>query len=121
LHLAAEGDLEQAAAYYRRALDIEATCFGTRDHFMSAKTEAELAATLFRLGQDAEASELLKHAQGVLAEQVPDHPLLQNIHVIAAQLQNRNFTTRIHQDHPCPCGSNKPFHDCHGAPEVESI
>jgi tetratricopeptide (TPR) repeat protein len=120
-HLAAEGDLEQAAAYYRRALDIEATCFGTRDHFMSAKTEAELAATLFRLGQDAEASELLKHAQGVLAEQVPDHPLLQNIHVIAAQLQNRNFTTRIHQDHPCPCGSNKPFHDCHGAPEVESI
>lgn len=119
-HLVAEGDFKQAAAYYRRVLDIEAMCFGTRDQFTSATTEAELAATLFQLGQDAEASELLKHAQGVLVEQVPDHPLLQDIHVLAAMLQNRNSTTRLHQDNPCPCGSNKPFHDCHGAPEVES-
>ncbi|AGP37134.1 hypothetical protein SCE1572_23205 [Sorangium cellulosum So0157-2] len=75
--LEVEGELEQAAKLYRRALAIDKKCFGTLDQYHSAETEVALAMLLFRLGQREEAGGLLRHALQVLAEQVPNHPILQ--------------------------------------------
>ncbi|KYF87985.1 hypothetical protein BE20_02810 [Sorangium cellulosum] len=84
--LEAEGELEQAAEHYRRVLAIEKKCFGTIDQYHSAETEVALATLLFRLGQREEAGGLLRHALQVLAEQVPNHPILPQLRAVVQRL-----------------------------------
>ncbi|WP_437563968.1 tetratricopeptide repeat protein [Sorangium sp. So ce542] len=79
---AAEGELEQAAEHYRRVLAIDKKCFGTPDHYHAAETEVALAMLLLRLGQQEEAGGLVRHAQQVLAEQVPNHPILSQLRAL---------------------------------------
>ncbi|WP_437339154.1 tetratricopeptide repeat protein [Sorangium sp. So ce394] len=83
--LEAEGELDQAAEQYRRVLAIEKKCFGTLDQYHSAETEAALAMLLFRLGQQEEAGGLVQHALQVLAEQVPNHPMLPQLRALMQQ------------------------------------
>jgi tetratricopeptide (TPR) repeat protein len=83
--LETEGNLEQAAAHYHRVLAIEAKCFGTLDQYHSAETEAALAMLLLRLGRRDEARELLQHALYVLEEQVPNHPILQELRALTRE------------------------------------
>ncbi|WP_437738072.1 tetratricopeptide repeat protein [Sorangium sp. So ce1335] len=80
--LGSEGRIEEAVAMNYRALEIRDQCFGTRNHYMSAETEVALAMLLFRLGQQDEAGDLLRHALQVLAEQVPNHPILQQFRAL---------------------------------------
>lgn len=113
-----EGRLEPAVASYRRALDIRDRCFGTRDQAMSADIEASLALLLFRLGQEEEGNALLQHALPVLAVQAPNHRLLKELR-LPAQDSNGAPAPALELDHPCPCGSSKPFAACHGRPDNE--
>jgi hypothetical protein len=61
---------------YRRALDIRACVFGTRDHYMTAETEVSLGLLLREMSQHDEARELLSHAYVVLDAKVPNHPYI---------------------------------------------
>ena len=117
--LADEGDLEQAAVHYRRVLAIEEKCRGTRDQYHSAETEVAFAMLLSRLGRQDEARELLQHALRVLAEQVPNHPILQQLRKLAPEPQSSSPTPADQPALPCPCGKGKPFRECHGAIEDE--
>jgi tetratricopeptide (TPR) repeat protein len=83
--LVSEGRSKEAVAAYQRALTIREKCFGTRDHYMSAETEVSLARLLFKLGRVDEARELFQHAVQVLAEQVPNHPILQQLRAQAEE------------------------------------
>ncbi|WP_437942307.1 tetratricopeptide repeat protein [Sorangium sp. So ce341] len=83
--LEAEGEIELAAGHYRRVLAVEKKCFGTLDQYHSVETEVALAMLLFRLGQQDEAGGLVRHAQQVLAEQVPNHPMLAQLRALTQQ------------------------------------
>jgi tetratricopeptide (TPR) repeat protein len=115
--LDADGNLEQAAAYYRRVLAIEEKYFGTSDQYRSAETEVSLATLLSRLGRHDEARELREHALRVLAEQVPNHFVLNHFRKLPPEHQGSSPSPADHPAHPCPCGSSKPFRECHGAIE----
>ena len=81
--LAGQGDHQAAVTANRRALAIRDKCFGTRDHYMSAETDVSFAMLLLQLGHVDEAREMFGHAIRVLAEQVPNHPILQQLRAAA--------------------------------------
>jgi tetratricopeptide (TPR) repeat protein len=85
------GDFPAAEAYFRRSL-------------AEAKTNTDklqalirIASSLIDQGRDAEASELLKQAQQLEAQQ-----------------QKPAKTAEVGRNDPCPCGSGKKYKKCHG-------
>ncbi|KYG02291.1 hypothetical protein BE21_55105 [Sorangium cellulosum] len=83
--LEAEGQLEQAATSYRGVLAIQEKYYGTLDQCHSAAIEVALAMLLVRLDREDEACELLSHAVGVLIEQVPNHPFLEQLRALTLE------------------------------------
>lgn len=85
--LQAQGDLPGAKEKLERSLRIEEGIYGTREHYLTAITEVNLAVLLLQQGEAKRGGELLLHAhETFLASLGPSHPSTRQVAELLQQL-----------------------------------
>jgi tetratricopeptide (TPR) repeat protein len=115
--IAQRGRASEAVSMARKALAIRERVFG-KEHPDTANSYHNLAVELWNAEQDAEVEDLFREALRIRTSLFgEEHPL-----TIASRsqyghwLHNQNRiedAVQCLEGHPCPCGSDKPYADCH--------